>query len=529
MLRQILTASALLLPAAAFAQTADIEPCDTPQYAGTYVVATGELIPPGANGFPEANTQVIYNNNADSGFFYGSADAVVFDEGRVPSGSSPAPQQGDRSSYQVNGFQIAYVTREVDISAGGPGAAMNVYFWEDYDDCADLAGAGTPTAVFTITGLPASPTLETISAWIVDIDLTGFEFCLTADADGVFDDDPDLDGFGYAYEMINLTAVGSQGPLITGDPAGAPYGDGTFYQNPGATVGTGLDNDDLFYKDVPGGAGSGCFWFGGAPFAGFHMVITAELDDITCIGPDCNGNGIDDYLDVTSGASLDCNGNFIPDECETDCNGNGIPDDCDIAGGTSLDCNGNGIPDECETDRNGNGVPDDCDLAGRVRAGRRHGLLLRRRLPLRQRRPRRGLPQLDRPGRPALQLRRRQRRRGRHPAVRHAPAGQHRRHLRDGHRPARRRPGSTGLRRPGLRGRHLAPLPGLLRRSRRHRRPARPGLDLPAADRRRLDLELHVLVPQHQRLAVRHRGQLHQRGPARLRPVRGVLTGSIVQ
>ena len=264
MLRQILTASALLLPAAAFAQTADIEPCDTPQYAGTYVVATGELIPPGANGFPEANTQVIYNNNADSGFFYGSADAVVFDEGRVPSGSSPAPQQGDRSSYQVNGFQIAYVTREVDTSVGGPGAAMNVYFWEDYDDCADLAGAGTPTAVYTITGLPASPTLETISAWIVDIDLTGFEFCLTADADGVFDDDPDLDGFGYAYEMINLTAVGSQGPLITGDPIGAPYGDGTFYLNPGATVGTGLDNEDLFYKDVPGGAGSAPTWPPGA-------------------------------------------------------------------------------------------------------------------------------------------------------------------------------------------------------------------------------------------------------------------------
>ena len=312
----LLGVSALLLPAAAFAQTADIEPCDTPQYAGTFVMATGELIPPGAKSFPEANTQVIYNNNADSGFFYGSADAVVFDEGRVPSISSPAPAAGVRNSYLVNGFQIAYCTREVDVSFGGPGAAMNVYFWEDYDDCADLAAAGTPTASFTLTGLPASDALETLSCWIIDIDLTGFEFCLTADADGAFDDDPDLDGFGHAYEMINLTATGSQGPLITGDPAGAPYGVGTFYQNPGATVGTGLDNEDLFYKDVPGGAGSGCFFFGGAPFAGFHMVITADLDDSTCVGLDCNGNGIDDLFDILNGTSPDLNGNGIPDECE---------------------------------------------------------------------------------------------------------------------------------------------------------------------------------------------------------------------
>ncbi len=50
---------------------------------------------------------------------------------------------------------------------------------------------------------------------------------------------------------------------------------------------------------------------------------------------DCNGNGIDDWYDIQSGAS-------------TDCNGNGIPDECDLDAGTSADINGNGIPDECE-------------------------------------------------------------------------------------------------------------------------------------------------------------------------------------
>ena len=46
-----------------------------------------------------------------------------------------------------------------------------------------------------------------------------------------------------------------------------------------------------------------------------------------------------------------------------DCNGNGIPDDCDIALGFSEDLNGNGIPDECELgDLNCDGVLDAFDI-----------------------------------------------------------------------------------------------------------------------------------------------------------------------
>jgi hypothetical protein len=32
---------------------------------------------------------------------------------------------------------------------------------------------------------------------------------------------------------------------------------------------------------------------------------------------DCNGNGVDDLVDISSGTSLDCDGNDVPDECET--------------------------------------------------------------------------------------------------------------------------------------------------------------------------------------------------------------------
>ena len=76
--------------------------------------------------------------------------------------------------------------------------------------------------------------------------------------------------------------------------------------------------------------------------------------------PDCNGNGIDDAQDISSGTSQDCNQNGSPDECESfaDCNQNSIPDECELTGN---DCNLNGIPDECDTDCNLNGTPDDCE------------------------------------------------------------------------------------------------------------------------------------------------------------------------
>jgi hypothetical protein len=49
------------------------------------------------------------------------------------------------------------------------------------------------------------------------------------------------------------------------------------------------------------------------------------------------------------GESVDLNVNGVPDECDpVDCNGNGIEDAIDIALGTSLDCQPDGIPDECQ-------------------------------------------------------------------------------------------------------------------------------------------------------------------------------------
>lgn len=70
--------------------------------------------------------------------------------------------------------------------------------------------------------------------------------------------------------------------------------------------------------------------------------------------PDCDGDGVNDWLALHEGLVVDCNQNLAPDTCDlasatsADCNLNGVPDECDIAAGTSPDANSNGLPDECE-------------------------------------------------------------------------------------------------------------------------------------------------------------------------------------
>ncbi|MEE8155104.1 MAG: M12 family metallo-peptidase [Phycisphaerales bacterium] len=94
---------------------------------------------------------------------------------------------------------------------------------------------------------------------------------------------------------------------------------------------------------------------------GIQPFIESHVLEVTCLIEDCNGNGIDDIIDINDGDSADVNSNGVPDECE-DCNGNGELDDADIDSGFSDDLNGNGVPDECEPDCNKNGVPDDWDI-----------------------------------------------------------------------------------------------------------------------------------------------------------------------
>lgn len=70
--------------------------------------------------------------------------------------------------------------------------------------------------------------------------------------------------------------------------------------------------------------------------------------------PDCNGDQMNEYIQLMSGTAGDCNLNLLPDACESlpgldqDCNANGVSDYCDIFHGTSVDANDNTVPDECD-------------------------------------------------------------------------------------------------------------------------------------------------------------------------------------
>ncbi len=85
-------------------------------------------------------------------------------------------------------------------------------------------------------------------------------------------------------------------------------------------------------------------------------VITNNVWYAGCQPRDCNGNKIDDAIDISDATSLDVNSDGIPDECQ-DCNANGTLDPVEIAGGLP-DTDNNGIPDECEVDCNNNSIPD---------------------------------------------------------------------------------------------------------------------------------------------------------------------------
>ncbi len=79
------------------------------------------------------------------------------------------------------------------------------------------------------------------------------------------------------------------------------------------------------------------------------IILVSDIEGgLFVLNYDCNGNEIDDTIDIANLTSDDCNANGLPDECEFDCDGNTVPDNCDITNNPALDGNGNGILDTCE-------------------------------------------------------------------------------------------------------------------------------------------------------------------------------------
>lgn len=274
MLKSLTFGGSLVLAASAgFAQqNMQVKPIPSPvKDAGVYHMATGTW----TRGSQHENlgAKVLYSNLANTGFFgvmAAPADIHWTDEGRIPSTGGHANAKAD--DYTVQSIQIAYCSSFVGVQTGG------LDFFNSYASCTNPTG----TPVLSV-GIAVPGAVSATSCWIVTFDLKGtsFEFGLDGDADGTFDGTTALDNFGWTISLDDLGTGGFNGPLLNGDPNNFPYGDGTYYQNSGATASTGLGTQDQFWLADPSATyANGCYWFGGYPggnpFGSFWLVLGGD-------------------------------------------------------------------------------------------------------------------------------------------------------------------------------------------------------------------------------------------------------------
>jgi hypothetical protein len=278
------------------------------KHAGIYHVSTGTWTR-SSSAVAGFGPDTIYSNTAESGYFSsagGNGDyapgSTNYDEGNVPS-SSNTNNPGNRDEYSVNCVEIGYC------DFGTASSGWELGFYSSYSPC---TFDSTPDTTVRTGALPSG------GCWTMTLDLSGgAEFCLAADGGNGFDDDQELDAFGWSFRYTGDAGTADEaGFLLAGDPqstdpnyiAGVDPVDGTnTYFGPAslcsADAATGLQTQDFWFLQDPndpnpGGPGgtSNCYWFGGygnnqgcggplrREFASWHLELQAD------VGP-CNGCG----------------------------------------------------------------------------------------------------------------------------------------------------------------------------------------------------------------------------------------------
>ena len=258
MLKNILTGVAVVaLCASATAQnTANFHSkANTPvKYLGEYKMATGEWALSS-----RAGTRVLYNCTTWGNYFSTvgnswatQADHLWIDEGFVQDSNS-------QNLDQVNGFDFAYCSSDFD-PTGNSGSIL-IAFYDDYVPCTAPPAA---TCSYTIGGLPLS-TSGNLACWGVGIDLEGGAECSTdvnamfrtTDAAGV------MRYFGWAFgSNPGMSMMNDTGPIMD-LPCAQPV----------INNGCGSGNENMFWWEGPTAYWSGCYWFGGIPYASFSMKM----------------------------------------------------------------------------------------------------------------------------------------------------------------------------------------------------------------------------------------------------------------
>jgi hypothetical protein len=272
-----ITGSLILVASAGFAQQS-LQAKQVPsrlQKAGVYHVGTGTWTRGSQQTLTPADKR-FYINSANTGFFgvMGvGVDLIWTDEGDLPgSGHIATAKPGP---FEIQSIGFAYCTTVL-----GTGQTGGFLFYDSYASCTNPIGLPTIASLgFTVPGAGSSGT----NCWLVTFDLVGSsaQFNMSDDGDGVFDGSTALDNFGWTLILNDQGAGGFNGPFLNGDPNNFPYGDGTYYQNSGATLATGLDTRDQFWLSDPTATyANGCYWFGGYaggnPFGSFWLVLDGK-------------------------------------------------------------------------------------------------------------------------------------------------------------------------------------------------------------------------------------------------------------
>lgn len=272
-----ITGSLILVASAGFAQQT-LQAKQVPsrlQKAGVYHVGTGTWTRGVKQTLTPANKR-FYANSANSGFFGVMGigqDLIWTDEGCIPgSGHIATAKDGP---FEIQTIDFGYCSNVIGTAQTG-----GFDFYDSYASCTNPASL-TPIASlgFAVPGAGSSGG----NCWLVTFDLTASsaQFNMSSDGDGTFDGSSALDNFGWTLILNDQGAGGFNGPLLRGDPNSFPYGDGTYYQNSGASYATGLDTKDQFWLTDPSASYvNGCYWFGGYtggnPFASFWLDLDGK-------------------------------------------------------------------------------------------------------------------------------------------------------------------------------------------------------------------------------------------------------------
>ena len=286
------SAAAVLLTAGLAAQnTAQVHSKEgvPVKYFGTFSFAEGVW----HSGASRAGSRVLYNCTTPGNYYStvgnsstSAADQLWIDEGKLPDGNS-------LSIDQVNGFDFAYCSTNLSPTLNSE--SVRITFYDDYVPCTAPPAA---TCDYIISGLPLSST-GNLTCWGVGIDLEGGFECSTDLAsqfrtnEGAVADR----SFGWAFgSNPGLAGMNNMGPILDlpcATPVAGCTGSGGFLNS---------GNENMFYWEDPTAAWTGCYWFGGVPWASFSMKMLAGPVNAFAYGHANNSLGLScsDFLPGTN-------------------------------------------------------------------------------------------------------------------------------------------------------------------------------------------------------------------------------------